>query len=160
MRWITNSENRLSSTQYNRPAIIAMYGGLILTILTIVILFVDHATSNVLADHIRAGYPSYSQSRIDSAVMIYLVYLSVIGVLGIVSWLSIIWGASKNKLWTRWVTTVMFVLSMSIGLFNLLVRDTSGDTGLPPLLGWGGMLPNLAGLLVVILLWRLPRQTK
>jgi hypothetical protein len=27
-------------------------------------------------------------------------------------------------------------------------------TGLPPLLGWVGMLPCLAGLLAVILLWR------
>jgi hypothetical protein len=158
MRLITNSDNRLLSTKNNRPAIIAMYGGLILTILTIIILYVDHATANVMADHIRAGYPSYSQSRIDSAAMIYLVYLSVIGVLGIVSWLSLIWGASKNKRGIRWIATGMFILGMSISLFNLLVRDTSGDTGLSPLLGWVGMLPSIAGLLAVILLWSTPRQ--
>jgi hypothetical protein len=158
MRRITNSYYRLSPNQFNKPAIIAMFGGLMLTVITIIILYVDHATANVLADHIRTGYPSYSQSRIDSAVMIYLVYLSAIGVLGIVSWLFVIWGASKNKRLTRWVATGMFALGMSIGLFNLLVRDTSGDTGLPSLLGWVGLLPNIAGILVVILLWRTPRQ--
>ena len=36
---------------------------------------------------------------------------------------------------------------------DLLIRDTSGDTGLPPLLGWAGMLPSLAGLVAVALLW-------
>jgi hypothetical protein len=39
-------------------------------------------------------------------------------------------------------------------LFDLLVKDTSGDTGLPPLLGWTGMAPCLAGLLALALLWR------
>ena len=48
----------------------------------------------------------------------------------------------------------MFALGTGIALIDLLVKDTSGDTGLPPLLGWAGMLPCLAGLLVVTLLWR------
>jgi hypothetical protein len=52
----------------------------------------------------------------------------------------------------------MFVVGTSIALFNLLVQDTSGDTGLPPLLGWVGLLPSLAGLAAVILLWRKPQQ--
>jgi hypothetical protein len=48
----------------------------------------------------------------------------------------------------------LFALGTSIALTDLLIKDTSGDTGLPPLLGWVGMLPCLAGLLAVILLWR------
>jgi hypothetical protein len=48
----------------------------------------------------------------------------------------------------------MFVLGTGIAVIDLLVKDTSGDTGLPPLLGWAGMLPCLAGLLAVTLLWR------
>lgn len=140
-----------------KPSILAMYIGLMLTIVTMIVLYVDHATANVLADHIKAGYPSYSQSRIDSAVMIYLVYLSVVGALGIVSWFWVIWAASKNKWWTRWVAAVMFLLGTSTALFNLFVRDTSGDTGLPPLLGWVGILPSIAGLLVLILLWKTPK---
>ena len=31
---------------------------------------------------------------------------------------------------------------------------TSGDTGLPPLPGRAGMLPSLAGLVAVTLMWR------
>ncbi|MGB0098131.1 MAG: hypothetical protein WBP81_37040 [Solirubrobacteraceae bacterium] len=47
----------------------------------------------------------------------------------------------------------MFVLGTGIALLDLLVKDTSGDTGLPPLLGWIGLLPCLAGFLAVALLW-------
>ena len=54
----------------------------------------------------------------------------------------------------RGAATAMFALGTGIALIDLLVKDTSGDTGLPPLLGWAGMLPCLAGLLTVTLLWR------
>ena len=139
-----------------RPAIGAMYAGLGLTVVALIVLYVDHATANVLADHIRAGYPAYAPARIDSAVTTYLVYLSVVGALGIVCWLGTIRALKAGKRWARGAATVMFALGTGIALIDLLVRDTSGDTGLPPLLGWAGMLPCLAGLLAVMLLWRKP----
>jgi hypothetical protein len=119
-----------------------------------IVLYVDHATANVLAGHIRVGYPAYTQARIDSAVTIYLVYLSLVGALGIISWLWAIWAVKTGKRWARGAATATFVLGTGLALFDLLVKDTSGDTGLPPLLGWAGVLPCLAGLLAVTLLWR------
>jgi hypothetical protein len=104
---------------------------------------------------ISAGpYPTYSQARIASAVTTYLVYLSVVGALGTICWLSTIWAVKAGKGWARAAATALFVLGTSIALTDLLIRDTSGDTGLPPLLGWVGMLPCLAGLFAVTLLWR------
>jgi hypothetical protein len=50
----------------------------------------------------------------------------------------------------------LLALATGIALFDLLVRDTSGDTGLPPLLGCVGLLPCLAGLLAVMRLWKRP----
>jgi hypothetical protein len=50
--------------------------------------------------------------------------------------------------------TAVFALGTSVALTALLVKDTSGDTGLAPLLGWVGMLPCLAGLGAVTMLWR------
>ena len=41
-----------------------------------------------------------------------------------------------------------------VGLSALLVRDTSGDTGLPAVLGGLQLLPAVAGLAAVVLLWR------
>ena len=144
----------MTTAHHERPAIGAMYAGLGLTVVAMIVPYVDHATGNVLASHIRVGYPAYAQARIDSAVTTYLVYLSVVGALGIICWLGTIRALKAGKRWARGAATVMFALGTGIALIDLLVRDTSGDTGLPPLLGWAGMLPCLAGLLAVTLLWR------
>jgi hypothetical protein len=91
-------------------------------------------------------------SRRSRHELCYLVYLSVVGGLGTISWLSTIWAVKAGKRWARAAATALFVLGTSIALTDLLIRDTSGDTGLPP--GWVGMLPCLAGLFAVTLLWR------
>jgi hypothetical protein len=143
----------MTSAHHERPAIGAMYAGLGLTVAAVIVLYVDHATGNVLADHVRAGYPAYTQARIDAAVTIYLVYLSIVGALGIICWLAAIRAVKAGKRWARGAATAMFTLGTAIAMIDLLIRDTSGDTGLPPLLGWAGMLPSLAGLVAVALLW-------
>ena len=139
--------------KHERSAIVAMYAGVALTLVAMIVPYVDHATANVLADHIRAGYPTYTQARIDTAVTTYLVYVSIIGALGVTGWLWTIRAINAGQRWAREAATTMFVLGTGIALFDLLVKDTSGDTGLPPLLGWIGMLPCLAGCLAVTLLW-------
>jgi hypothetical protein len=48
----------------------------------------------------------------------------------------------------------MFSLGTAVALTALLVKDTSGDTGLSPVLGWIGMTPCLAGLFAVVSLLR------
>ena len=144
----------MTAAHHERSAIGAMCAGLALTVAAMLVPYVDHATGNMLASHIRVGYPTYTQARIDSAVTTYLVYLSVVGALGIICWLWAIWAVKAGKRWARGAATAMFALGTGIALIDLLVKDTSGDTGLPPLLGWAGMLPCLAGLLVVTLLWR------
>jgi hypothetical protein len=131
-----------------------MYAGLGLTIAATVAAYVAQASAGALAGHIRSGYPTYTQARIDAAVTTYLVYLSVVGALGIACWVAAIWAVTTGKRWARGAATTMFALGTGIAVFDLLVRDTSGDTGLPPLLGWIGLLPCLAGLVAVVLLWR------
>ena len=149
----------MTETRRQQSAIGAMYAGLALTVVAAVVPFVDRATGNMLAEHLRSGYPAYSQGRIDSAVMTWQVYLSVLGGLGVICWVLTIRAVQAGKRWVRGVATSIFALGASVALFNLLVRDTSGDTGLPPLIGWVGMLPALAGVVAITLLWRAPRAT-
>lgn len=132
----------------------ATWTGLALTVAAAVYPVVDR---HLLADHIRAGYPAYPPPRIDSAVSTYLVLLSVIGALGVLAWLGTAWAVRAGKRWARPAATVMFVLGATVGLIGLLTQDTSGGTGLPPALGWAGMAPCVAGMLVVVLLWASPR---
>ncbi|RJL36206.1 hypothetical protein D5H75_02150 [Bailinhaonella thermotolerans] len=86
-----------------------------------------------------------------------MVLLSAIGALGVISWLCTAWAVRRGKRWARPAATVLLALGVVVGLTGLLTQDTSGDTGLPPALGWIGMAPCLAGLLAVALLWRRPR---
>ncbi|MFF3956411.1 hypothetical protein ACFYY1_24750 [Streptomyces sp. NPDC001890] len=140
-----------------RGALGAMYAGLTLTVLATIAPYVDHSTTHLLADHIRAGYPTYPRARVDSATTTYLVVLSVIGALGALAWLATAWAVRAGKPWARPAATVVFVLGISVGLTGLLAKDTSGATGLPSALGWVGMIPCLAGVVAVALLWRRPR---
>lgn len=145
---------------HERSAILTMYAGVALTVIALIVPYVDHLTANKLADHIGAGYPTYSQGRIDTAVTTYLVYLSVLGLLGTISWLWTIRALKNRKRGARATATALFILGTGIALLDLLIKDTSGATGLPPLLRWTGMLPCVAGLLAVTLLWREPRPSR
>jgi hypothetical protein len=131
-----------------------MCAGLGLTVVATAVAYVDHATANVLGEHIRAGYPGYTRTRIDAATTTYLVCLTVVGALGVIGWLGTIWAVRAGKRWARAAAPVMFTLGTGIALTALLIKDTSGDTGLPPLLGWVGLLPCVAGLVAVTSLWR------
>ncbi|WP_232265443.1 hypothetical protein [Streptomyces pactum] len=140
-----------------RGALGAMYAGLALTVLATLAPYADRGTTHLLADRIRAGYPGYSPARIDSAVTTYLVVLTAIGALGVLAWLTAAWALRAGKRWARPAATALFVIGTGVGLTGLLTEDTSGETGLPPELGWAGMAPCLAGLVAVVLLWRRPR---
>ncbi|GGQ52112.1 hypothetical protein [Streptomyces flaveolus] len=135
-----------------------MYTGLGLTVIATVTPYADRATTHLLVDHIRAGYPTYSQARVDSAVDTYLMLLSITGALGALAWLGAAWAVKAGKRWARPASTMLFVLGAGLGLTGLLTKDTSGSTGLPPALGWAGVAPCLAGALAIALLWRQPRS--
>ena len=144
----------MTASRHHRSAIRVMCGGLALTIVATALPFADRAGSSGLTGHLRAGYPAYSTERIDAAVDTYLIYLSIIGALGVACWLGTIWAVRARKAWARGVATTVSLAATTVALTGLLVRDTSGDTGLPALVGWTGMLPCLAGLVAVSLLWR------
>lgn len=143
-----------TTTQHDRSLSAAMSAGLGLTVLAVIVPYVDRATTGLQAEHIQAGYPTYGPAQIDTALTLYLTHLSVVGALGIIGWLTTIWAVRAGKRWARGVATAMFVLGTSVALFNLQIEDTSGDTGLSPVLGVVGLIPCLAGLVVVGLLWR------
>ncbi|PRX58917.1 hypothetical protein B0I32_12121 [Nonomuraea fuscirosea] len=134
-----------------RGALATLYAGAALTVLATLFVFVDRAG---LADHIRAGYPAYQPAEIDGAVMAYTLILAVIGALGLLGWLGSAWLVRLGKGSARWVASGLLLIAACVALTGLTVQDTSGDVGLAPLLGWLQVLPCLAGLAAVVLLWR------
>ncbi|MFE7404733.1 hypothetical protein [Isoptericola sp. NPDC057559] len=134
----------------------AMVGGLALTVLVAVAPFLD-GTTHLLADHVRAGYPGYGPDEVRAAVTAYQYLLAGVGVVGVVAWLWAIRAVRSGRRWARGAATAAFALALVLALTALLTRDTSGDVGLAPALGWAGLLPCVAGAVAVVLLWRAPR---
>lgn len=146
----------MTTTQHRLPVIGALYAGLALTLASAIAPYLDRVTGGVLAAHIRDGYPTYTQQRVDSAVTTWLVILSVVGALGIAGWIWTIWAVRVDMAWARWAATALLAFGTSLTLTVVLLKDTSGEVGLAPLLGWITVLPVLAGLGAVTMLWRSP----
>ena len=90
----------------------ALYAGLTTTVVATVAPYVDRATSHSLENHIRAGYPSYSQARIDKAVTTYEVILTVIGILGVAGWTIVIRAFATGNRWTAPLATAALLLGL------------------------------------------------
>ncbi len=145
----------ISQTRAGDTGTLTVIGlGLALTVAAALAPFIDRVTAQVQAGHLRAGYPGYTVERIDTAVTTYLVLSAVVGVLGVVGWVWTLWVVRSARPWAHWSALAVFVLGTGTALTALFIRDTSGDTGLAPVLGLIGLLPCLAGLAVVILLLR------
>ena len=137
-----------------RPAVAAMRVGLAVTVIVTVVPFLGAPMGELILRHVEAGYPSYSLSEAANATTIYLIGLGAVGLIGTATWITAIWAARARKRWVSWIATVALILALCVGLFDLTIRDTSGDTGIPGLIGWLGLLPCLPGTFAVVALWR------
>ncbi|MFI6178113.1 hypothetical protein ACIA8R_21455 [Nonomuraea sp. NPDC051191] len=135
----------------SRGALALLYGGAALTLLVTLFVF---AYRSGLAEHLRTGYPGLAPAKIDEGVTAYTVILVVMGALGLLGWLVTVLGARAGKGWARWLGSGLFVVALCLVLAALTVRDTNGEVGLVPLLGWSQVLPLVPGLAAVVLLWR------
>ncbi|MBB2914130.1 hypothetical protein FHS43_005442 [Streptosporangium becharense] len=137
----------------NRTSLAMMYVGAGLTVIAALFPFVDRSTTTVLADHIKASYPAYQPGAIDAAVAAYLAVLSTIGVMGLLGWAGAIWAVRAGMRWAPRLAGGLLAIAICVAIAALAVRDTSGDVGLAPLLGWLLVLPCVPGL-VAVALWR------
>jgi hypothetical protein len=141
-------------TPRTRLPLALMYVGAALTVVAAVFPFVDRATTTVLADHVRAGYPTYGQGKIDAAVTAYTVILAVVGALGLGGWFGTIRAVRAQKRWARPLAAGLLVGALSVAVAALTVQDTSGDVGVAPLMAWLLVVPCVPGLAACVLLWR------
>jgi hypothetical protein len=128
--------------------------GLALTVVATVVPFVDAGATHALADHVRAGYPGYTPSQVDSAVTAYVAILAAVGLLGVAGWLLTIREVRRERRWAPWLATALLVAGAGLALAGLTVTDTDGAVGLAPAVAWLQVLPCLAGLAAVVQLWR------
>jgi hypothetical protein len=133
-----------------RGALAALYAGLVLTAAVTVAAYLERSA---IADHVREGYPGYGSGRVDDAVTAWLAILTVVGVLGAAGWLSTARLVGAGRAGARWVALTLFAAGTSVALAAAVTKDTSGEVGLAPQVGWLGLLPCVAGLVAVVQLW-------
>jgi hypothetical protein len=138
-------------TPVRRTAVPVLWAGLAATALVTAAAWVG---SDVLGDHVAASYPAYDAAEVDAAVTAYLAVLTTVGALGAVTWAVVARAARAGRAWAPWAGTAALVLALGVALAGLTVRDTSGDVGLAPALGWAQLAPCAVGLVAVVLLWR------
>jgi len=126
-------------------AVIAMRVGMTLSLLAVVTIVVDQASGDNLTRQLQGLYSD--PGKVDMAKSSILTYLFAINAVGVISWLWLAWAAKNGKHWTRATTTVVFVLATAISCYNFTQPH-------PFFVTLVGVLPCIAGLATVVLLWQ------
>ncbi|MFF9347047.1 hypothetical protein [Streptomyces sp. NPDC014734] len=132
----------------------AMYVGLALTALAALAPLLDIATVDTLSGHVRDAYPDWGPDDVAADRNAIAIYLVGTGVLGTLLWLLTIRGITAGRRWARAVTTTAFAAGMSVALMNLGLGGEKYDVIVPYAYGMTTLLPCVAGLVVLVSVWR------
>lgn len=152
----TTSPKKAAGTARARPAAErrirwVMGAGLGLTVLVTVFTVVR---TDALVRHLHAVYDGrIGPDRVAATQAGLVSYLYLLAALGVLGWLLGTWAVGRRKRWARGLCTALFVLGTCVAVLNLLAREY-GQLILPVPLGIVGLLPCVAGLVAVVLLWR------
>ncbi|GAA3747163.1 hypothetical protein [Salinactinospora qingdaonensis] len=151
---MVNPSDAASVSQRQRGPMAAMGVGLLLTLAVLVALAIDQASVGSIATHVQEHYAPHG--TVPDPTVLY-VYLYVTGGIGVVTWLLLIAAARTPRSWVAVLATIVFCCGLGGGLFNLTISEYGGPV-LPAL--WSGLtlLPCVAGLVAVVLLWRAARS--
>ncbi|MFG3255807.1 hypothetical protein [Streptomyces sp. NPDC048172] len=131
-----------------------MYSGLALTAAAALVPLIDLATVDSVTDHVRAAYPDWSASDVSKDRTAIVSYLAVVGALGVLCWLWAIRSVGRGSARARAVTTALFAVGACWALYDLTWSSAEYAHVIPVLYGVLGLLPCLAGLAAVVLVWR------
>ena len=135
--------------QDRHGAVTAMGVGLLLSVATLIALIFDQTNGDGLALHVQDLYAPYDLNPDPNVLFGYLYVTTVVGIL---MWLTTIWSVRHRKPGARVVATIVFVFGASLAFFNLVVSEY-GTQLFPTLWGFLGLLPSVAGLVAITLLW-------
>lgn len=134
-----------------RRAAGALYTAVALELLVAAVPIVDLQTRGALAAHLQALYAPYGVPAPDASVVV--AYLVAVGVVGALGWLVTLWAVRRGWRWAPLLATVVLLVALAVTGADLAVSEY-GQPILPTWLGLVGLLPCVAGLVAVVLLWR------
>lgn len=140
-----------SPSQTTRRAVVAMVIGLALTVVALVAPIVDQVSAHSLEAHLHGVYAGSGAAPPSAGAL--TTYLVVVGLLGGISWLAMIRAVRRGRGWARPVATALAAAATLLAVVDVATTEY-GAPVLPLWLGVLGLLPCLAGLVAVVLLWR------
>lgn len=132
-----------------RGATLALRVGLALSLASIVGLFIDQTIAHSLAEHVRAQYSPYGSVPDPNVLFGYLYATAGLAAAG---WLVALRGVRGGRSWVRLFASLMFLVGAMLAVFNLVITE-HGTLIFPVLWSVLGLLPSLAGLVALSLLW-------
>lgn len=147
-------DTQTPSTRTGRSAIRSMLIGLGLTTVATLLALLDPQLTDSVASHVREAYPEWDASTVATERTAIIGWLVGTGILGIIGWLSSIWAVRTSRRWALWFAATWFALGLITAGLTLGTGGEAYDVIVPTPLGVVSTLPVLAGIAVLISLWR------
>lgn len=132
-----------------RGATVAITAGLLISVALLVMVIIDQTSIHSLAHHVEAQYGPHDLHP-DPNVLFGYVY--VIGAFGFALQLVALRGARRRKRWVQIVAGLIALVGVALAAFTIIVSEF-GERIFPAIWGALGLLPSVAGLVAVTLLW-------
>ncbi|USQ81186.1 hypothetical protein NF556_05950 [Ornithinimicrobium faecis] len=107
-----------------------------------------------VANHVREAYPQWDANTVSTERTAIIGWLVGTGVLGALGWISSIWAVRRRKRWALWFAATWLALGVVTAGITLSTGGEAYDVIGPTSLGLVSALPVLAGIAVLIQLWR------
>lgn len=128
--------------------------GLALTIVAAALAALDPMMTDSVANHVREAYPQWDANTVSTERTAIIGWLVGTGALGAIGWISSIWAVRRRKRWALWFAATWFALGVVTAGITLSTGGEAYDVIVPTSLGLVSTLPVLAGIAVLIQLWR------
>ena len=125
--------------------------GLALAVVALAVPVIDATAGHLLADHLRLGYPQYTEADIAAAVTVSAVALSTVAGLAVICWLVTLVATVTRRRWSWVFALAVLIVGGLVVLTTMMVPDTSGRLGFPLSISATLMLPTVAGAVIVVL---------
>jgi len=148
------SENPVSmsrpATRQRGSGASALWAAFVLSAVLAAAAIADQAAIHALRDYSTDMYARYDVPANSGALYAILYTAAVVGAL---SWLPAVIGAHKGRRWAPAAATVAAVIAAGLALLMFTTAEY-GEMLFPPVWGVLALLPALAGVLGVVLLFR------
>jgi len=130
-----------------RNAVTALYAAAALSLLAALIVIADQAWADGLAGKLRDAYPHRSPGDLSMAESSILTYLFTLAATGVAFFVWMARASRRGRRWVRRAGAATVALGTALSVFHFTQPH-------PLVMTLAGLLPCLAGLAGLALLWR------